>query len=442
MAKGKILLVDDDLATRESLSRWLESEGHQPGACAGGAEALASLDGERWELVLVDLQLPGMDGIMLLSRIRALHPEIPVVMMTADPAVDTATRALKAGARDYLTKPLDRVHLAQIIARLLEQSRAQREMERLRHNLREVSTPTDLVGRSPTMKRVREQVETVGPTDAPVLITGERGTGKEVVARAIHARSPRNQFSMAVLRCGSLTEELIEEELFGVERPPGSTEPRKKGKFEIADGGTVLLDEISEISPKVQTDLLDVIETGEMVRVGGSRPVKVDFRWIAATNHSLESLVREHSFRTELYFRLNVFSIELPPLRERREDIPALVDHFLEKHAAAMNRSVPAISRKAMDLLLSYHWPGNVRELENSVERALLISRDKEVLPAHFPFQIQKSAREGSQSLREVERRHIVQVIEQCGWNLSKSARILGIDRTTLYNKLRKYGLR
>jgi DNA-binding NtrC family response regulator len=363
-------------------------------------------------------------------------------MITANRSVETAVRALKSGAYDYLLKPLDEERLTRAVERALEQSRSRREVEQLRDNLREVSPKTDLVGRSAAMKRVREQVETVAPTEAPVLITGESGTGKEIVARAIHEGSPRRQRPLAVVRCGALTEELLEGELFGFDRPLTEGAPRKKGKFEIADGGSAFLDEISEVGLKTQTDLLNVAEAREMVRVGGSKPIKIDFRWVAASNIDLMSRVREGRFRSELYYRLNVFSIDLPPLRDRREDIPGLVTHFLEKHARQMNRGVPPVSKKAMDLLLLYRWPGNVRELENAVERALLISRDEEIQPAHFPFQLDLSDENSGQSLQEMERRHIRKVVEQSGWNLSKSARILGIDRTTLYNKIKRYRLR
>lgn len=442
LAKGKVLIVDDDRGFRESLMHFLESEGYVSGGCGGGIDALAAMDNQRWDLALVDIRMPGIDGLELLARTRALHSEIPVIVITGYGSVDTAVRALKGGAEDYVVKPFPPADLAVRIDRAMEKSRALREVERLKNNLREVSPKADLVGQSAAMIRVREQVETVAPTDATVLITGERGTGKEIVARAIHVGSPRSHMPMAVVRCGALPEALLEGELFGHERNDTEESPRKKGKFEIADGGTVLLDEISEVSRKTQAELLAVLETKEMIRLGGTKPTKVDFRWIAASNRSLEAMVREGGFRAELYYRLNVFPIDLPPLRERREDVPILVDHFFRKHAALMNRPVPAISKKAMELLLAYQWPGNVRELENAVERALLISHDEEIRPANFPFQQDVKAIENGQTLAEMEKRHIRRIVEQAGWNLSKSARILGIDRTTLYNKLRRYGMK
>lgn len=263
------------------------------------------------------------------------------------------------------------------------------------------------------------------------------------MARAIHAASPRRYCPLVVIHCGALAETLLESELFGHERGAFTgAQYRKKGKFEVADGGAVFLDEVADISLKTQTDLLRVLQEKEIVRVGGNQPIQVDFRCITATNKNLAELVKEGTFRPDLYYRLNVFSIELPPLRARREDIPALANHFLHKYAAAMNKPVPALSAPAMDLLLQYDWPGNVRELENAVERALVIGRGDEVQPTDFPFQLHPHEPRAGRSLEEVERVHIERVLEEAGWNLSRTARILDIDRTTLYNKLKRYGLK
>jgi transcriptional regulator with PAS, ATPase and Fis domain len=294
------------------------------------------------------------------------------------------------------------------------------------------------------MKRVFELIETVAPTDATVLITGESGTGKEIVARAIHAASPRRYMPMVTIHCGALTETLLESELFGHERGAFTgAQFRKKGKFEVADGGTVFLDEIADISLKTQTDLLRVLQEKEIVRVGSTQAMTVDFRCVAASNKDLAVLVKEGTFRPDLFYRLNVFSIEIPPLRDRREDIPLLVNHFLVKYADAMNRAVPRISSGALDLLMNHNWPGNVRELENAVERAMLIARDQEIQPTDFPFQLNTPVVEASgRTLDDVEREHIKRVLDETGWNLSRTARILDIDRTTLYNKLKRYGLK
>jgi two-component system response regulator HydG len=293
------------------------------------------------------------------------------------------------------------------------------------------------------MKKATELIEMVAPTEAIVLITGETGTGKEVVARAIHAAGPRRYMPMVTIHCGGFTETLLESELFGHEKGAFTgAQYRKKGKFEIADGGSVFLDEIGDISLKTQTDLLRVLEEKEIVRVGGDQPIKVDFRCIAATNKNLEALVKEGAFRADLYCRLSVFCIDLPPLRERRDDIPLLVDHFLNKFCMATSRAMPQLSAEALEVLMHHEWPGNVRELENAVERALVVGRGPEIRPADFSFQFRADEPKGGQTLDEVERAHIERILRETQHNLSRAARVLGIDRTTLYNKLRRYGLR
>ncbi len=440
---GKILVVDDDQVVRDSLGKWFDSEGYHAGLAANAREALATFQRERWDMALIDVKMPGVDGIELQSRLREIDPELPVIIMTGYASVETAVRALKNGAYDYITKPFDPDELVHLVGKALDHHRARREADRLKDNLQEVLPKSDLIGQSPATRHVLELVETVAPTDATVLITGESGTGKEVVARAIHANSPRRLMPMVVIHCGALTETLLESELFGHERGAFTgAQFRKKGKFEVADGGTVFLDEISDISLKTQTDLLRVLQEKEIVRVGGTHPVKVDFRCVAATNRRLEDMVKEGSFRPDLYYRLNVFCIDLPPLRERLEDVPLLASHFLKRFADSMNRAVPRLSHEALELLLAYRWPGNVRELENAIERAMLITREKEIQPADFPFQLQKVSPEESLTLEDVERRHIHRVVEDSQWNLSRAARILRIDRTTLYNKLKRYGLR
>jgi transcriptional regulator with PAS, ATPase and Fis domain len=293
------------------------------------------------------------------------------------------------------------------------------------------------------MKKVTELIEMVASSDTTVLITGESGTGKEVVARAIHAASPRRYMPMVTIHCGALTETLLESELFGHEKNAFTgAQYRKKGKFEVADGGSVFLDEISDISLKTQTDLLRVLQEKEIVRVGGNQQLKVDFRAIAATNKNLESVVKAGAFRPDLYYRLHVFCIDIPPLRDRREDIPLLVDHFLNKFCMATSRQVPPIATEALELLMQHDWPGNVRELENSVERALVVGRGGEIRPADFAFQFQATEPRAGQTLDDVERVHIERILRETQHNLSRAARILDIDRTTLYNKLRRYQLR
>ena len=438
---GKILIVDDEAVVRDSLIKWFDMEGYCIQAVASAREALRTVKPGDWDVALIDIKMPGMDGMELERRLRAIDPGLTLIMMTGYASVETAVQALKDGVYDYITKPVDPDELMHLIARAMEIRRTKKEVVRLRENLEEVFPVTKLIGKSPGMKRVFELIEMVAPTDATVLITGESGTGKELVARAIHAASRRRYNPMVVIHCGALTETLLESELFGHERGAFTgAQYRRKGKFEVADGGTVFLDEISDISLKTQTDLLRVLQEKEIVRVGATHPILIDFRCITATNRRLGELVEAGRFRPDLYFRLNVFTIDLPPLRERREDTPLLAQHFLEKYAQAMNRPVPQFAEEALDVLLSYDWPGNVRELENAIERALVIGRGNTIGVETFPFQWHPPPTLDARTLEEVERRHIERILEETGWNLSRAARTLAIDRTTLYNKIRRYG--
>jgi DNA-binding NtrC family response regulator len=441
--RGKILIVDDELVVRDSLGKWFTSEGYTARPAGSAREALEVIQQMEFDIALIDIKMPGMDGMELQSRLREADPDLTVVIMTGYASVETAIQALKRGAYDYITKPVDPDELSHLVANALEHKRARREVVSLRENLQEVFPSTELIGKSPVMKKVTELIEMVAPTEATVLITGESGTGKEVVARAIHAAGPRRYMPMVAIHCGALTETLLESELFGHEKGAFTgAQYRKKGKFEIADGGSVFLDEISDISLKTQTDLLRVLQEKEIVRVGGNQPIKVDFRCIAATNKNLEALVKEGSFRPDLYYRLHVFCIDLPPLRERRDDIPLLVNHFLNKFCMATSRAMPQISAEALEVLMRHDWPGNVRELENAVERALVVGRGPEIRPADFSFQFQADETKGGKTLDDIERAHIERILRETQHNLSRAARILDIDRTTLYNKLRRYGLR
>ncbi len=440
--KGRILIVDDELVVRDSLGKWFTSEGYTAQPVCGAREALDTIQKKEFDIALIDIKMPGMDGMELQARLKEAEPELTVIIMTGYASVETAVQALKRGAYDYITKPVDPDELSHLVSNALEHKRASREVVRLRENLQEILPGTGLIGSSPAMKKVLELIEMVSPTEATVLITGESGTGKEVVARAIHAASPRRYMPMVTLHCGALTETLLESELFGHEKGAFTgAQYRKKGKFEVADGGTVFLDEISDISLKTQTDLLRVLQEHEIVRVGGNQPIRVDFRCIAATNKNLEGLVKAGSFRPDLYYRLHVFCIDLPPLRARREDIPLLVSYFLKKFCTATSRPVPQVSTDALELLMNHDWPGNVRELENAVERALVVGRGPEIKASDFSFQFQGAPAAG-RTLDDVERAHIERVLRETQHNLSRTARILDIDRTTLYNKLRRYGMR
>ena len=438
--EGKLLIVDDELSVRDSLGKWFREEGYQVGTAENAADALTRLAEQSWDVALLDIKMRGTDGIELQRRIHEIDGDLVVIMMTGYASVDTAVSALKNGAYDYVTKPLDPDEIAHLVKKALAHKRAEQENVRLRETVAEVARPEDMVGQSAAMQKVFDAIETVGPTDATVLVTGESGTGKELVARAIHHASPRRFHPLVVIHCGALTETLLESELFGHEKGAFTgAQYRKKGKFEIAEGGTVFLDEIGDISLKTQTDLLRVLQEREIVRVGSNQPIRVDFRCIAATNKDLEKLIDEGRFRPDLFYRLNVFRIELPPLRERRDDIPALVNHFVHKFSLAMNKRITRVAPGAMNLLQQQPWTGNVRELENAVERAMVVAQEPEVREQDFIFK--SLAPNGApKTLEDIEKAHILRTLEQCKWNQTRAAEVLDIDRVTLHHKIKRYG--
>ena len=442
MEKGKLLIVDDELSVRDSLAKWFGEEGYEVGTAESASEALTRVAETAYDVALVDIKMRGTDGIELQRRLHEIYPDMLVIIMTGYASVETAIAALKNGAYDYVNKPLDPDEIAHLISKAMAHRRTQQENIRLKETVAEIAHPSDIVGQSAAMKRVFDAIETVAPTDATVLITGESGTGKELVARAVHAGSTRRFHPLVVIHCGALTESLLESELFGHEKGAFTgAQYRKKGKFEIAEGGTVFLDEIGDISLKTQTDLLRVLQEREIVRVGGNQTIKVDFRCVAATNKNLELLIEEGKFRPDLYYRLNVFHIELPALRERREDIPPLVDHFVRKFSREMNKRITRVSPAAMALLQQQDWPGNIRELENAVERAMVVAQEPELREADFTLKSRNGATPSeARSLDEVEKAHILRVLEECGGNQTRAAEVLGIDRVTLHHKLKKYG--
>ncbi len=438
--QGKLLIVDDELTVRDSLGKWFREEGYEVGIAESASDALGRVSEQRWDAALVDIKMRGTDGIELQRRLHEIDPEMLVIMMTGYASVETAVAALKNGAYDYVTKPLDPDEIAHLVKNALAHRRARQENLRLKETMAEAMRPPDLIGNSPAMQKVLNAIETVAPTEATVLITGESGTGKELVARAIHAASPRRFKPLVAIHCGALTETLLESELFGHEKGAFTgAQYRKKGKFEIAEGGTVFLDEIGDITLKTQTDLLRVLQEREITRVGGNQPIKVDFRCVAATNRGLEDLIEEGRFRPDLFYRLNVFRIELPALRERRDDIPALVENFVRKFSLAMNKRMSRVAPGAMNLLQQHDWPGNVRELENAVERAMVVAQEPELREQDFILQSRANGTE-PHTLEELEKAHILRILEQCKWNQTRAAEVLDIDRVTLHHKLKKYG--
>jgi DNA-binding NtrC family response regulator len=448
----RILVVDDEEIVRESLAGWLAKDGYSVEQADGGAAALARLAEHRYSILISDLKMPEMDGLTLQAEARKLRPDLAVVIMTAFATVDTAVTAMKQGAFDYLVKPFDPEELSMMMQKIVAQQELVRENAVLRKALKKEHQLHDLSSKAPAMQAVFELARTAARSSSTILILGESGAGKEVLARAIHAESPRAAGPFVEVSCAALTETLLESELFGHEKGSftGAT-ARRKGKFEAAHQGTLFLDEVGDIGPKLQLDLLRVLEERRFHRIGGNEPVEVDVRIVAATNKDLQKAVAAGSFREDLFYRLNVIPIRLPPLRERREDVPLLVEHFLERLSAELGRPVEGISAEAMNALAVHPWPGNVRELRNVLERGAVVARGPVIelldlgLDAAVPGDTAprgEAPTSPDASLDEVERRHIAAVLSHTGFNVSQSARVLGVDRVTLYNKMRKYGLK
>jgi DNA-binding NtrC family response regulator len=444
--KEKILIVDDEQIVRESFYHWFTEEDYIVDTAEDGETALKKYAKEKYDLLLVDMKMPGMSGLDLLSKIKAIDKDAIIILITAFSSVPTAITALKNGAYDYVTKPVDPDELAHLVKRALEQKALKVENIQLKENINEIIRPDNLIGESFQIKKIYELVHSVSSTDTTVMIRGESGTGKELVAKAIHINSSRKYSPIITVNCGALAESLLESELFGHEKGAFTgAQFRRKGKFEMADGGTIFLDEIGSISLRMQIELLRVIETKQFNRVGGNELIKSDFRVITATNESLEELVKAGKFREDLYYRLNVFTIVISPLRERRDDIPLLVNFFINKFSSAMNKKVKSISKDAMDFLMNYDWPGNVRELENAIERAMVVGKSDSITVDDLPFHVSKNNIEltgDEKSLSSMEKKYINRILSENDWNISKSAQILEIDRATLYNKINKYDLR
>ncbi len=438
-----ILVVDDEFSVRDSLYNWFRNEGYRTETAENGSEALRKLQDSSWDIVLLDIKMPGMDGMELQKHIKKIDNTVIVIIITAYATVDTAVEAMKEGAFDYLSKPIDPDKLSILIRNAVNQRRLIAENIQLRQKVEELTLQDEIVGESSQIKKILEMIDTVAKTDATVLIRGESGTGKELVAQAIHGKSNRRYFPIISINCGAFPEGLLESELFGHEKGAFTgAQYKRKGKLEMANGGTIFFDEIGNIAAKMQMDLLRVIETKQFTPLGSNKVVNVDFRIIAATNSDLEKKVAEKDFREDLYYRLNVFSIQIPPLRERTMDIPPIAHYFLDKYARSMNKDVTDISPEAMKILTQYNWPGNIRELRNTIERALVVVGKKnkiEVEDLNLLF-LSKTTPPGD-SLEEIEKAHVKRILDQSDWNISRSAETLKIDRVTLYNKIKKYGL-
>ena len=437
-----ILIVDDEESVRDSLYNWFIEDGYQV-ECAGNAkEALSKLESRNFDIILADIKMPGMDGLEMHRRIKALNKDSIVIMMTAFASVETAVQALKDGAYDYVTKPFDPDDLSHLIRNATKQINLKAENEVLKNKVISLENVEDIIGKSDAMMKVLKEVESVAQSNSSVIITGESGTGKELIARAIHFNSTRKYFPLVSVHCGALTESLLESELFGHEKGAFTGAMyNRKGRFEMADGGTIFLDEIATISPKMQVELLRVLESKSFVRVGGNKEIKSDFRVICATNRDLKKMVENGKFREDLYYRLNVVNIHIPPLRDRVVDIPLLVEHFIEKYCTAMSRDILPIEPSALKRLEEFEFPGNVRELENMIERAIVIGNGKEIRMKDLPMGKDISY-SSAESLDDLERKYILQILNKYDWNITRSARALKVDRVTLYNKIKKYDLK
>ena len=440
--KISILIVDDEESVRDSLYNWFIEDGYRVESAENAKKALTLLESGSFDIILADIKMPGMDGLEMLRRIKLLKSDSIVIVMTAFATVDTAVQALKDGAFDYITKPFDPDDLSHLIRNASKQISLSEENETLKKKVVSLENVEDLIGNSEAMKKVFKDIESVAQSNSSVVITGESGTGKELVARAIHSNSPRRFFPLVSVHCGALTESLLESELFGHEKGAFTGAMyNRKGRFEMADNGSIFLDEIATISTKMQIDLLRVLESKSFVRVGGNKEISSDFRVICATNKDLKSMVEKGTFREDLFYRLNVVNIYVPPLRERIEDLPLLVDYFIKKYCTSMNRQPVLIDPAALKRLEEFNFPGNVRELENMIERAIVVGNGRKISLKDLP--LEKTIMNNSiESLDDLEKNHIIQILKKYSWNISRAAKALQVDRVTLYNKISKYGLK
>jgi two-component system, NtrC family, response regulator HydG len=445
--RGRVLVVEDDEIARQLLTTLLCGEGYQVDEAGSGEDALRALDAELYDVVLLDVHLPGIDGLTVLGAAPSLQTDAQFIVMTAFGTVDTAVEAMKLGAYDYVSKPLRSAELLLTLDRALQETAMRRELARLRLNADD-GVRSRIIGRAPAMQRMFDMIDRVAPTRATVLITGETGTGKELVARAIHDLSDRARRPFVAINCSALPETLLESELFGHAKGAFTGAiANKRGLFEEAGGGTLFLDEISTMPHSIQVKLLRVLQDRKLQRVGGNQAVTVDFRLIVATNVDLAAEVRTGRFREDLYYRLNVFPVRVPPLRERRSDIPLLANHFRLRVAKDARVPAPDLPPNTMARLMEQPWPGNVRELENYIERAVIMHSGARSIPfeaplsgdAHAERSLLDEARRDSWSMEQLEREYILHVLQQTGGHRGRTADILGIDRRTLYRKLKQY---
>jgi len=453
MTKGRILVVDDDPSLRRVLQVQLEQERYEVAVTASAQQTLAVLQLRQFDLVITDLKLPGMSGLELLKHARSQYPQTVVILLTAFGTVDTAVEAMKAGAYDYLTKPVHPDEMSMVVRRALDHVRLVEQVRTLRLSLNKKYGFENILGRAPALLEVLDMAERAAHSNSTVLIRGETGTGKELLARAIHFNSSRSDNPLVTINCGAIPKELLESELFGHRRGAFTgAVADKKGRIELADGGTLFLDEIGEMSPSLQVKLLRLIQEGEIEKIGSEARIRVDVRIIAATHRELQAMIEDGTFREDLYYRLAVIPLVMPPLRERSEDIPDLVQHFFNKSQDKNKRSDLAMSPGLLPYFVHYRWPGNVRELENVVERIVVLARGSDVTVEDMPpFMRQERAGVAALeidlpphgiSLESIEKELILKALQMCDWNQTRAARYLDISRKTLIYRIEKHGIR
>ena len=450
---AKILVVDDEAKMRRVLQMMLEENGCQVDLAEGAEKALSRMKEVTFSLIITDMKMPGMSGLQLLKEIKKLDEGIPVVVMTAYGTIPTAIEAMKAGAHDYVLKPFDMEEMKTVVEKALEREKLLRRSQYLQEEMEAKYQFDNIVGESSKMKEVFRLISQVAPTKSTVLVSGESGTGKELIARSVHHRSPREDQPFVVVNCAALSENLLESELFGHLKGAFTGAHRdRRGRFTLADGGSIFLDEIGAMSPGLQAKILRVLQEKEFEPVGGTRSIQVDVRIIAATNQDLKMAVEEGSFREDLYYRLNVVPIHLPPLRERKEDIPLLAYHFLRRYSQELTKGVSEISPEALELMLEYNWPGNIRELENAIERAMVLSKGNTLSVETLPLvSSSQEAEVGDENisyqeakkavLESFERRFFTRILKEAGGNVSQAARQAQIDRKNLYQKMKELRL-
>ena len=442
--KMSIMVVDDESIVRESLYHWFAKSGHTVDTAASGLEALEKLERVAFDILFVDIKMPGMDGIELLKKVKSAYPDTIVIIITAYGSIESSIKAMKTGASDYLLKPFKPDYLSLVLEKVTQQQRLTEEYNYLKGHLERINRFVNIIGQSHPMQKIFDIIPNIANNDTSILLTGETGTGKELIARAIHAKSPRAHCPFIAINCGAVPDSLLESELFGhVKGAFTDAAYSRKGFLEVVNGGTLFLDEVGEISPKMQIDLLRVLEEKKITRIGSSEPLDVDFRLVSATRCNVEEAIERGDFREDFYYRINVIRMHVPPLRKRIEDLVLLANHFLNKYSQETAKQVDHVSEDTLALLKQYSWPGNVRELENAIERAVVLARSRTLTVEDFgflspPARSEKKAR----TLKEMERTFILETLEDKNWNITRAAGILGINRVTLHKKIDRFKLK